>query len=200
MFFRTLNFSFRYCSSGLRSRARKHILLNDRWHLQMRKYRFSSRFQDSAGEVLRFHDRGDALRFLRKLAPDFDMLSELRRWGNDSIHKPRSDKSLLHFASASLVSGELTVWYLDRVTRGGGGGTPADTAKPEVPARAQRNPRERVTPSAMREPPQEPWTQSAAVPVPEVDVAQQVATLLAAAQNGTPFCEQCERAKREAVQ
>jgi len=52
----------------------------------------------------------------------------------------------------------------------------------------------------MRTPQSEPEPQAPqAPPAPKADIAKQIATLLAAAQNGTPFCEQCEKAKSEAA-
>ena len=160
----------------------------------MREYIFVDRFAGLNKSARRFSDHDDALRFLRELATDFDALAELRIWASNRGSVPRTDRELLEHAAVCLVSGELVM--MAKATQ-----KALATQAPKVrelrerqprrsTAQVQEEPRESTTPSAIRAP--------SSAPAP--DVAQQVAVLLAAAQSGTPFCEQCEKAKLENTQ
>lgn len=169
----------------------------------MREYRFGNHFSDLTKSPRRFLDQNEALRFLREVASNFDTLIDLRTWASERRVALRPDRDLLHEAAACLVSGELIAWSLTSVTHGRSAPkaqkTETTTQRPMSNAPiAQSDPRDRVTPSALRKSSAEPAPSP--TPVAEIDVAQQVATLLAAAKDGTPFCEQCERAKREKAQ
>lgn len=143
----------------------------------------------------RFYDTDEASSFLRIATSDFDTLNDLRRWAWDQGFALRQDVDLLKYASACLVSDDLRVARYPLEYRTAYGGPP----EAEPPAEQSRtSSAERATPSTFRPqksepPPQTTPSRSA------VDVDQQIATLLAAAQNGAPFCEQCEKANSGAA-
>jgi len=169
----------------------------------MPRYSFFKRGDGSGVVGRRFVDADEASRFLRSTFSDRDTLNDLRRWAHDRGAANWQDRTLLQYASGRLVSGELRVTGEARRLSGGGSQSadPATASEArDQPARNSTGPGARVTPSMMRTPQSEPEPQAPqAPPAPKADIAKQIATLLAAAQNGTPFCEQCEKAKSEAA-
>jgi hypothetical protein len=174
----------------------------------MRNYRFSDRVIGANTWSCHFWDRYEALLFLRRMTTDFDTLHDLRIWASKRGTGPRSDRDLMEFAATCLVSGELVVGSLSRLDSGGlvrpvtgadksGGGVSEQRPRPTETYDPRNESGERTTPSAFRQPRQELLPEVMPVSALAVDVARQVVTLLSAARDGTPFCEQCEQARHE---
>jgi nucleoside-diphosphate-sugar epimerase len=140
-------------------------------------------------DPLQFYFFDDALRFLRQAISNSDALCSLRIWAvGRGASAPRSDRELLSHAAASLVSGELVVRpYTLKPLSGHADHTEEIESDPEE---IVRRPRRRVASSR---------PQKAADSEPDINIEQQIAALRAAAKAGTPFCEQCERARLEAA-
>lgn len=160
----------------------------------MREYSFGDRFEKPGKSALRFHDLYEALEFLRTAAANFDTLVALRIWAGRRGSGPRPDRDLLDYAATCLVSGELTVVPLIRFTYRGsmtGAGGGASRSLKQFPTAESGQPH-----SAPRETNVQPAApEPRSMPQTKVDVSAKVATLLAAAESGAPFCEQCEQAK-----
>ena len=132
-----------------------------------------------------------ALDFLRTLTLDAHAVNSLRRAAlaggalNLSCYQ---DYEIVQYVALLLVDRRLHV--IERRSHWGSGGSSSsgdNSATPEPAALAARPP---VRPSA---PPPEPDPDTFS---PDILQDQQAATLIAAARNGTPFCEQCARAAR----
>lgn len=162
----------------------------------MRKYRLIGPSESFSEVPINFPDRAEALRFLRVAALDFDILTDLRHWAVQRGFGPTSDHDIIEYAAASLVIGELYVISPSFGMTGGGSATKAESAAPVEERSRRSQARDRTTPSAFRPPRPESSSESAPESAKTTDVAQQVSALLAAAQGGTPFCEQCGQAKQ----
>ena len=157
---------------------------------------------DSTKEM-RFSDNYSALLFLRNVQYGGGDISALR-----NILKAEQDGSVLHQIddhgvleklSRMLCSGRIKLYE------------PSSTGtKLRESARSANDQKERSSgsgavrspdPKPRREPRPMPPPKQRPVPrpkpVPAINIKQQVAVLLAAATDGTPFCEQCEKARGE---
>ena len=150
----------------------------------MNRLMFDSRPGPRAGDILRFREREEALRFLRGAVSDDSVMRHLRRWADGRGHAVTGERDIVERAAAALLTGALRARRVPVAPVGGPGtddGTPA-------------RPSEVVSPTLFeRDAPPPPDSSPAPQRQTAIDVAQQVKALLAAAKNGSPFCEQCER-------
>jgi hypothetical protein len=167
----------------------------------MRKYIFSDRFEGMTKAPLRFFKHDKALQFLREATAEYNTLVDLRHWASRRGHRPLPDRELLEYAATCLIAGNLVAGTFGKVTKESskpsvmkGGGAGVIQKREVAPAPAYR-PGERTTPSALIDRQPEKAPEPAPLPAPTLDVKEQVAALLAAAQSGAPFCEQCEKSK-----
>jgi hypothetical protein len=134
-------------------------------------------------------DRSSALAFLRRLRTSAGAMWNLRQFvwkSTGSTDLSRIDDDQILEQVATLVSSGEAVIGFRMLLRGGGGGAEEAPARPQpAPAAAPPSPR------AEREREADPPTF-----VPHHDAAMQAQALIAAAQNGVPFCEECARAAR----
>ena len=165
----------------------------------MQRTRFFGRRDRSKLKWRRFTDAEGATRFLQSVTSDFDTINNLRRWAADHGSSFRQHRDLIRHAAAHLVSGELRVPHSEALVRSNYLGS-SSVNMSELPERTPKTPGERTTPSSFHKPESasSPNASQASVQ-PNIDVAKQIAILLAAAQSGTPFCEQCEKAKLESA-
>ena len=145
-------------------------------------------------DALRFRSRGYAYSFLRRFLQDPLNAHALRRVYAEThafhdTHE-RTQQELLDALAWDLVSGTLTInarprrhheWL----------SLAAEEAPPPLASSVPR-------PAAARPP--VAHTPAPRAPETAVEAAVQAASLQAAAQKGAPFCEACERAKKQAQQ
>ena len=174
-----------------------------------RRLTISHRSERSVSETaLRFSDSSCALMFLQRTRHDSMNINVLR-----NILKAEGDGAALHLIddnrvleklSRMLCSGRIKLHdpgsvrsRLSEKMRSADGRT---EKSPSSGGGWSPKPAPRREPRPM--PPPKPRPAQVTKPVPGIDTQQQVATLLAAATDGTPFCEQCEKARsgREAAQ
>jgi len=161
----------------------------------MRKFWFSNRLSDAndlvsgsiaQAEPMQFASQHEALTFLRQVSGDSGALRDLRHWADRrGAGNVRTDDDLLQLAAACLVAKTLLVRAPIKKQRSG-----SAKDEEEVVARSDRR---GSGPAQVRRAAPPPEEQA------DIDIDQQIAALKAAAQDGTPFCEQCERAKLEAA-
>lgn len=136
-----------------------------------------------------------ALQFLRGYRQNRALLDWLRYWAVDEGLDVRrlSDEELIEQASWALARGRLCIVGLERPKHvaGAAGQSSATTAGQETAERPRAQP---LFVNLDAPPPPPPPAPPAAPQAPEIDVGQQVAALLAAAEAGTPFCEECAKA------
>lgn len=137
-------------------------------------------------DKLKFSSADEALAWLRRLDAGIHALNELRvllAWEGDDVYGMDPD-DLLNMAAARLQYGHLQAFVLKP---GLGAGFDLHLAAMSA--------EEFVTPSTMRDPP--PPSSAAPAKAAAADHVYedtQVAALLAAAQSGVPFCEECAKA------
>lgn len=167
----------------------------------MPRYTFFTRSDRVSSKFQRFSDKDEARRFLHNATSDFDTLNDLRLWANDQGFLRRDDTDLVDYAAAYLVFGDLRVArYPLKLSEISSGGTTEETAGEAEDRTPLTNSADRATPSALRRPRTDPAP--AASPPPKqtvVDINTQIAALIAAAQSGAPFCEQCQKANARAA-
>ncbi len=151
-------------------------------------------------DILYFYSHGYAYNFLSRFLPGSMNARKLRSLYAEThaIHNTSglTERDLLHSLAWDLVSGVVTVRVRPRRPHEPPWVPVGFTPPPPLPP-----------PSSSAAPPPSPAQDRAPVasappPAPETDVdaEAQAATLKAAAETGVPFCEKCERAKREAQQ
>ncbi|CAN7329748.1 hypothetical protein LJR289_001770 [Pseudoduganella sp. LjRoot289] len=157
------------------------------------------RASGGAGSV-QHANANDVYRYLkasngRASAPDD--LRELL--GRNSTRALRSDEDLWREAAAQVMMGQL--FLIQQQTRSQAGGAAVDAAEGPV---AERPKRPGVSPPPPLPPPRKPAVTEAPQPEPELTALLeqdvQAAALEQAAENGTPFCEVCEKAKAARAQ
>lgn len=161
----------------------------------MRRYKIFNRSNHLGRKALRFSDTEDATRFLQHATLDHDILNDLRRWAVENDCSRRQDAELVRYAASHLVYGDLRVaWFQERLDFQATQSSSAETAPNDRTSKPRTSSGERVTPSSLRASKSEASPKSTLSSAP-VDIAKQIATLLAAAKSGAPFCEQCQNSK-----
>ncbi len=148
-------------------------------------------------DVLPFHSHGYAYNFLSRCLLDPMNAHVLRSLYAEThaIHNTSwlTDHELLNGLAWDLVAGTITIAIRPRrlyppILQPTASASESLPARPPPPPPKPAPPRQPVAPAPK--------------PAPEADVdaEAQAATLKAAAETGVPFCEKCERAKRQAQQ
>lgn len=143
-------------------------------------------FISSEQPAREFPDRGAALAFLQQFRTKTGDMGRLRdiaaRFEGASAVGRLSDDELLQVLAALLFAGRVSVAAIHRRHQSLGQGGAAPAAPPP-----RRSAAAAASPAPTAPPPE---------PEPSDDIAEaQVAALQSAAAIGTPFCEECERAK-----
>jgi len=147
----------------------------------LREYEFRAPFTTGHGDALRFSGVAQAHQFLRGFHGDSHSTQAFRRLldgraGRDHC-RAWADQKILEELARWLVHGKLGVTsrrlpVMDSV----------DPVEEPKPAKVPFAPRARPVPKP---------EQKKAPPPPEPDLARQAETLKAAAEDGTPLCEEC---------
>ena len=153
-----------------------------------------------------FVDKDEAYRFLRRSAWEFDNHKHFRNVWLQTLGAPGSrspgDEKVFRDLAYQLSSGRLCIAESKPVTRSTGPSgirgmtshSGAGISAPPQEIRRDTHMVERISPSMLRPAPTGPReeTDTTVAPEPIADVAQQIAVVIQAAKDGTPFCEQCE--------
>jgi hypothetical protein len=150
-------------------------------------------------DTMRFKSVASAVEHLRTLAVDTDNIRVLRNVGCEALGAPvdrLTDPQVLDLVASALVSGALRLTPAQSRPRysftfASASAAPAESPEPPPP------------PPKSPEPAPAPVTKSpvSAPTDPAVQDQQdrQAATLVRAAKEGTPFCEECEKRRRRSA-
>lgn len=152
--------------------------------------------ENAVERLMEFSSVPRAMDFLRKLGADALARNELRKialsCGKDNLSRSQNEE-VYHCVARMLVDRRLRVverlGHSRKTLSSGGNSEAVRTALEQSERRAQR-----PSSSDSRRPEPEPDTFPFTVLMDEL-----AATLISAAKDGTPFCEQCERARRAAA-
>jgi hypothetical protein len=153
--------------------------------------------------ALRFSDTSSALAFLQRTLHNHMTIKVFR-----NVLKAEQDGTVLHLADDHLVleklsrmlcSGRLMLHNPHSVGTGIANGLRSTGKSTERSAGsgAGQTPKHAPRREPRPMPPPKPRPATIPKPVPAIDTQQQVATLLTAGTDGTPFWEQCEMARNE---
>ena len=159
--------------------------------------------QYDSTKAMRFSDHSSALAFLRKVQRSGVNISVFR-----NVLKAEQDGTALHLIGDHQVLEQLSRMLCSgriKLHEPGSIGTEHAEAADSTSERRERpsgsGAGRRPEPTLRREPrpmpPPKPRSAPVRKPSPAIDIDQQIAILRAAAIDGTPFCEQCERSRIE---
>lgn len=157
-------------------------------------------FRPTGGSCAIVHgSEHDTYRYLKTCVHQPSVMAELRRLLAERGARPlASDDDVLHAAAAGIMMERLFLVQAEQVP--GAGGT-VDGMAQEAPVEALKRPAVRA-PAPLPAPCKRQVTE-APPPAPELtaflEQDVQAAGMEQAAVNATPFCEVCERARREAA-
>jgi hypothetical protein len=147
-----------------------------------------------AGNAMPFADRDSGIRFLQRIGNGLAAMRLRRLWQDrpGGAGPARvNEKQLLEFLADRLVKGDLQATRIPPPQGGGGSGSQAARhwTPDSTPLGTRVESPLRLAPRGL---PASPVDLPQEIPVVP-DVAAQVASLLAAARDGIPFCEQCAK-------